>query len=1117
MLAVTRIGLFTATMVVLLRAGVMADARSDELVKALSWKSSLVPQPIMAVGPCKTPPTIDGKFDPAEWADACAVSTLSDHEPDFAYTTALAYATYDADRFYFGYIRYKSTPTWFTARSRFRDSATYLDPHVELFLSPDPGAGKDLAYQFCINAYGTVYDILNVPAFGQTSPGYNPRIEFKTSETQRDWYIEGSVSVKDLDPQGRFTDGAMWRANFCWAWPEIAWCQRPVFWIVRDNMGYLRLDSSAPALQWLDAYPLQEGKLDIKVGIKNTSNSPGTYLLSAKVTGDDADQTLAADRQEITLAAGERRELRLAGDGDFAGRKAIATLECTSRDGKTIYYQQYLRVSGKLAGSLAVTVVAQKTILPLPKDIAISVRYGPISNAIEVQADVWNLVRGDSTLDRVHVWVERESLPGKVVASIDLNHFQKDLALWKYDLPKNTPPGKYLVKAQAFSKVGKVISEAKTEFTTIDLKDPLVNKPYQARPGRILDWIGTSCGVTKEVPPPWTPIKGNAKSGLSVLNRKVNIDGSGLPSQINAVGEDILAGPVRYVAVVDGKPLEMKPGKLDKFASDKAGMWTKWQGSAAAGPIKLTSKAKMEYDGLIGYELLLSCAKPVTLDSLYLDIPIKRDLATRINIPISHLEMPSGDGVVWESKSVVENELMNTLVSHVWVGNWKCGLAFVADQTKGWYEQAGKSLETISREQDAVHLRVYFVQGPQQVTSTSLNFSLLATPSRVRDAGWRNFPKNGDKSYFWIMDWLDSRDYDKVEGSIPRWNWDDPSKKHYDELLSEDRTNSPTLGLPYTNPWFHYPYVVPWVLSNASPVEPIVIDEWANMPSRWGFVRPVASERDYMTYNYDWYFRTKHYAGFYIDEAYGAEKEDINMINGSGWIDRNGNLRGSYHSMDVRELFKRQYVIGMQYSPLKKPFMMNHTSWGQSPQYMSHVNCSLLVENLPVGPGECYLDHMPLSTLQFWGGRMWGTFGALTGIGPDDKAQRYCLGELMLHDICLFADFEAMLPLRKDFGIGAEDVVFSGYWEEPKVAVSSDAGVVASIYKRPGSVLAVVCNVDTKSAHKASVRFDAKTLGLPSGFVAVDYETGKPVNVENSTVSVDLGARDVTYLHLTAK
>lgn len=150
-----------------------------------------------------------------------------------------------------------------------------------------------------------------------------------------------------------------------------------------------------------------------------------------------------------------------------------------------------------------------------------------------------------------------------------------------------------------------------------------------------------------------------------------------------------------------------------------------------------------------------------------------------------------------------------------------------------------------------------------------------------------------------------------------------------DLLKQQDYANKPQLGLPYTNPWFHYPYVVPWVLDNGSPVEPIMLEEWANMPSRWGFVRPVASYRDYMLFNYEWYFKLKHFAGFYIDEAYGAEREDINLINGSGWFDRNGNLRGSYHSNDVRELFKRQYVLGLQYSPVHKPFMYNHTSWGE--------------------------------------------------------------------------------------------------------------------------------------------------------------------------------------------
>ena len=1098
------------------------DNRAEELSQALNWKSVWMPVPIMSLGPCKTRPVIDGKLDPGEWNDACGFSTLSYRGASLAYPPAMIWVTHDAEHLYFGYLLHKANPGWLTAKSRFRDaSGVYNDQHIEMYISPDPGTGKDIVYQFFVNAYGAISDLLNVPEFGQTNNGYSPKIELKKHETQSEFYVEGAIDVKDLDPQGRFRDGATWRANFGWAWDKAAWSNHGIFWIVRDHSGYLNLDATAPALQWLDAYPLQEGQLDVTVAVKNMTGAARDYRLSATVTGETDKDILSTAEAQISLQPGERKEFHLQGDRAFAGKRAHCALLCSSADGKTSYYQQVFSIDPKNAGALAKTQEAMKQEAPMPQTMNVSVRYGPMSNAIETQADIWNIVRGGIVVDKVHAWVESETAPGKRLVETNLTHFQKDLAVWRADLPKDILPGKYLVKAEALSKDGKTLSSAQAEFTTISLKDPSVNKPYTARPGHILDWIGTTRGVATQIPPPWTPITGNLKTGMSVLNRKIRLDASGLPSQIEAVGKQMLAGPIRYVAVINGKPTVIKPGKVSGLDTDKAGMWASWQGTAGNKALRLTSTAKMEYDGLINYQLGISCPKPITLDALYLDIPLKARIATRIHVPTSQITMPEGSGVVWKSKDVVDNELMNTLISHVWVGDWKCGITFVADQAKGWYEREGESLETVERSGDVVHLKVYFVQGPRQVSATSLEFSLLPTPSTQRPERWREFPYYKDYSYFWAMDWLDTREYENRQGSsIPYWNWDDPSKKDYDELQKEDHSKDKRLLLPYTNPGFYYPAVVPWGLGNASPVNPIMGEEWANMPAHGLHGRPIPSYRDYMTFNYDWYFNMKHYGGFYIDEAYGAEGDDSNMLSGSGWIDRNGNLRGSYHSMDVRELFKRQYAISYQYSPLHRPMMMNHTSWAQSPQYMSHVTCGLLVENLPIGAGECYLDHMPLTTLQFWSGRAWGHYSALSNIGPDEKSARYCLGELMLHDLCAFNFFDqraqpaAWEKMRKDWGIAENDVTFFGYWEEPKPARTSDESIKVSAFSRPGSVLLVVCNTDIKDAHKASVTIDSKVLGLAKGFTAVDCETGKPVEIPAGTCNVDLGPRDVQYLRL---
>ena len=70
-----------------------------------------------------------------------------------------------------------------------------------------------------------------------------------------------------------------------------------------------------------------------------------------------------------------------------------------------------------------------------------------------------------------------------------------------------------------------------------------MNKPYRARDGHILDWIGSRCGVVEAVPPPWTPVAAEAGGSVSVLGRRIVLDGSGLPARSPVSASPSWPGP----------------------------------------------------------------------------------------------------------------------------------------------------------------------------------------------------------------------------------------------------------------------------------------------------------------------------------------------------------------------------------------------------------------------------------------------------------------------------------------------------------------------------------------------------------------------------------------------
>ena len=118
---------------------------AQETAQALAWAGP-VPVPLMAVGPCQKPPVLDGKFEPGEWDDACAISTLSHHGGAYAFPSALVYFTYDAQRVYFGYLRYKQRRRWSRPRaaSRFLNVPGPAHRAVPLPAGPRHGQGAGL-------------------------------------------------------------------------------------------------------------------------------------------------------------------------------------------------------------------------------------------------------------------------------------------------------------------------------------------------------------------------------------------------------------------------------------------------------------------------------------------------------------------------------------------------------------------------------------------------------------------------------------------------------------------------------------------------------------------------------------------------------------------------------------------------------------------------------------------------------------------------------------------------------------------------------------------------------------------------------------------------------------
>lgn len=1081
------------------------------LALALVDFSAPPPPPRMAVSPAARAPLIDGTFDPAEWADANAVSSLAQWGKTFAWPPTVAYVTGDAERLYFAFRCFKDKPQWYRARNRFRDSPVYLDPDVELYFSPDLAGGPPVLYQFCFNAYGAIYDVRVRPEIGLTEPGFNPPIELATSQDAGEWYLEGAIRWADLGLPGGPPTGGVWRANFVRSWPQRAWSLRGGPYLARDAMGELHWRADAPAVQWLDLNSLHEGRLDVTMSVRNKTAEPVTYVVSVTVSGETAADIVSAVTQQVTVAGGETQRVRLTGDATFAGRRGHAELKVSGAGAEPVFYHQYLRFDGRHAGATARAVEAQREPFTMPREVGVSARYGQLAGAVEAQADVWMLRLGGWAPAAVTFAVALSDAPATVVASQRWERFQKDLAIAKLDLPADAPPGRYGLRATVSDAGGRVLSEGRAEFERLDLRDAAVNRAFQARPGRLLDFLTAGAGQSDAVMPPWTPVRVRA-GAVEVWGRTMTLAASGLPEQIVSQGRELLAGPV---TLRGGRVAKGAPTPVANVQASAAS----WTGRVEfVGGATVEVAARVEYDGLL--QLALRPGQSGGPAELVLEIPLRAEVAQDWLLPTGVGRLPAGTGVVWESRQARDDEWLGTLVPYVWVGDTAGGLTWAADDTRGWVEKAGESVVTLARDASGVvRLQVHLARpGGQRHGEEPMRFALLATPTKPNPAGWRNYAVSDEWNYFWFDGWYGAQR--KVAGKT-EIAWDDPHPETIERGRQEARQrNQARLPLPYTNPQFTVMHPMPWVIENTSPVAKLLGEDWANMPSRWGPVKPVASYRDWAAANLAWWMEQHGYAGYYIDEAYGADGPDMNLLNGSGWFDAAGRWRGSYHSLDTRELLKRMYVITQRHGRLGRPFLLVHvSSFGFNPLWGSFATAGCFGEGdweVHV-PGESLLDRLPVRTLELMSGKAFGYFGTFFGdkmkgdAGRIAESRRRIQAELLLYDMRPNTrdgdpQAAAFRKLQTAFGLGEPDVRFTGYWMEGGPVKSAEPAVKVSVYDRPGQRLVVAVNLDRQAARHTTLHWSDG-----AGLVR-DAETGERLAEGAEAVALTLPAREARLL-----
>ncbi|MBQ9787559.1 MAG: hypothetical protein IJW33_05260 [Lentisphaeria bacterium] len=260
------------------------------------------------------------------------------------------------------------------------------------------------------------------------------------------------------------------------------------------------------------------------------------------------------------------------------------------------------------------------------------------------------------------------------------------------------------------------------------------------------DWLVNRRGIEglddDFILPPFSPIDFK-DSSASVWGRDYTFSKFNLLEKVKILGENFLACPMEFSAVVNGKKVNFKTGKQIVLRERKGivELYTR----ANSKDVDIEVRTAIEYDGMIKVNFTFDPRGSVQIDKFNYTITYPEKYAQFIhyigareryslNVPRSSntRRLPEGEGTVWESPFKIL----------VWLGSYDRGLLWFCESEKNWSPHDRQKRQeglAVIRKDGLVKLQITPVSQPKLIGKpTSYTFGLMATPVRPRTPGWRN-------------------------------------------------------------------------------------------------------------------------------------------------------------------------------------------------------------------------------------------------------------------------------------------------------------------------------------------------------------------------------------------
>ncbi len=470
------------------------------------------------------------------------------------------------------------------------------------------------------------------------------------------------------------------------------------------------------------------------------------------------------------------------------------------------------------------------------------------------------------------------------------------------------------------------------------------------------------------IPKPFLPVRvesENLNHTVYVVDREYTFGPNGLLTSVKSQGHELLAGPMRIVAVEAGEPSvfhdDYDTNESESFIQRRNDREVVICGAMESERLLINTCQTISYDGNIDidFKLLTSgytaaqqlgleeiIPKSYELNQLWLEVPMKKEACTLFHM-YRNSAVKLSDGTVRpmstmsSSGNIPEQDMAFPFKPIFWLGDEERGFGWFADNDRNWQPIDSDTALEVIHNGDEIVLRIRLLDSHPKAWSAdfmqgegyrpiSFHFGFQATPVKP-------FPK---QPYVHKAFHIDCGT--KIKGSYADFfaadnHFDRLKEKGVDTLILHEKWNKCQNWFDLSEPtaqqlsfiveechkrgikvltYFGYEIATIAECFTKDRKEMAVTSVAGSLAGGWW---RVPYQKDYVVCNNSGYARyfldgienlmdTFHIDGVYLDGT-ALPRYCQNVEHGCGWYDTEGKIHGSYPVTATRTLFRELYDI----------------------------------------------------------------------------------------------------------------------------------------------------------------------------------------------------------------